>query len=366
MTIETLYLTLGILTVLGLGYVAYRIGSKSMWFLAGILTMAVGLTIGMVAAYFSIFGLMALFAAASGSVALMGATLETGKMVLAAVCHYFWKKLGGFMKFIMAAQLSVLMIITSIGIFGYLTQAHMKHGSETALSDTNIDKLTYQKKNEEANIANYETQIADLRKGVFSVMKEGYVKSGLKANEAMQKDVDKIQAKIEESRAKIDAINSALAQNKAEKDAILREIGPLKYVAAIIWQDSSENGTDKAVILMTLLIMFVFDPFAILMVIVGTMLIHHAFNSVRGRRAHENRVVRKKDNPLKKVQRVRPKPVTFDSDTLKTEPMVKISERSDEPGLTGVKHDVINVATTTDGRTWGKTRIPVLKTDGKK
>ena len=91
----------------------------------GILTLIVGLAISGVAAWYSIVGLMAIFAAAKIPIAIMGAVLEVGKLLTASWLYQFWDKTNTLLKSYFTIAVVVLMFITSMGIFGFLSKAHM-------------------------------------------------------------------------------------------------------------------------------------------------------------------------------------------------------------------------------------------------
>ena len=127
--------------------------------LFGILTLLVGLAISVVAAWYSIVGLMAIFAAAKIPIAIMGAVLEVGKLLTASWLYQFWDKTNTLLKSYFTIAVVVLMFITSMGIFGFLSKAHMDQtltvGDNSLLIERidrkidreDVDKLLYQKTN---------------------------------------------------------------------------------------------------------------------------------------------------------------------------------------------------------------------------
>lgn len=322
------------------------LGRKSLWFLAGGFVILMGLLIGGVAAYFSIFGLMALFSAATWSVAVMASAIEAGKFVLAAVLHYFQHKIQPVLTKLMWTQLIVLMLITSIGVFGFLTQAHLKHGDRTDTHDTQISLLSSQIEREQNKIDRYAKQIEKLNERLFGIMEKGYVKSGMRAKPEIDKDIEELENKIKETQDTINRLEEERIQLQSQRNIIDREIGPLKYIASLIWGDDI-NATGRAVRIIILLIMFVFDPLAMTLFLAGTVMIHQGLISYR---AYSARQKRKQYRSSKKTNRRR-----YTSRKAKTDEALSTLE-----ALTTANTDVIEVATTKDGQHWGKSVLSVV------
>jgi uncharacterized membrane protein YcjF (UPF0283 family) len=107
----------------------------------GVLTLLVALAISTVAAYYSIIGLMAIFAGATTAIAIMGIVLEIGKLICASWTFTNWKKCPVIMKTYFIVAVVVLMLITSLGIFGFLSRAHITQSSPTALLEERIERI---------------------------------------------------------------------------------------------------------------------------------------------------------------------------------------------------------------------------------
>jgi len=341
-----------LVTLLGVIFTASR---HSMWHVGGGITMLIGLAIGSVAAYFSIFGLMALFSAAKTPIVIMASVLEAGKFVLAAVLHYFSGKMKTRLRVIMWAQMFVLMLITSVGIFGFLSQAHLKHGESTEVLDAKVTKLKSQIAAKDSRITTVTDQINLIEKGTLSILEKGVINGELRAAEKARDKVKKSTKDLEKERADLtrekEDYGDELVRVQNEINVINREIGPLKYVASLIWGEDNPSGTDKAVRMMTLLIMFVFDPFAIIMFICGTMMIQTGMAAVKARKARKGR----SKDLIAKVQRHRP------SKKKKGQNAVEFTSASVEQPQT----EDIGVAETVDGVKWDRSKLKVMKSTKK-
>ena len=132
----------------------------------GILTLIVGLAISGVAAWYSIVGLMAIFAAAKIPIAIMGAVLEVGKLLTASWLYQFWDKTNTLLKTYFTIAVVVLMFITSMGIFGFLSKAHMDQTLSVGDNSLLIERLDKKIDREQVRIKDAETVIGQLDKAV--------------------------------------------------------------------------------------------------------------------------------------------------------------------------------------------------------
>ena len=157
----------------------------------GILTMLVALTISGIAAYYSIIGLTAIFAAAFLPIVLMGGVLEIGKVVTAVWLHANWNKARFWMKSYLLGATVVLMFITSMGIFGFLSKAHIEQTAASQESVAQVEKLTKEIARNEAIVARSTARIETLEK------------SGTGAAATVQQQIDKEQSRIDSAYERI-------------------------------------------------------------------------------------------------------------------------------------------------------------------
>ena len=351
--------------------------------LFGILTLITALAIAGVAAWFSIAGLMAIFSAAAMPIAIMAGTLEVGKLLTASWLYRYWNETGVLLKTYLSIAVFVLMIITSMGIFGYLSKAHLDQASESGDAFAIVERIDGQIGREENKIATLEDRILGIggsidvsqsiqqqetiRDGAWERVKgdieyaQGQIQSlrdqlgtldkavndlrikGVEVIETdaggtfrraetetidyvsqanslfvsqkeqrdgIKTDIDKQQANIDGYRAqaqttidtanaeinklrnsnnqqqdnnliKIDEFNNqidtiyvdiaTLKDEKYDAESVVRtlekEVGPIKYVAQLLFGGDSEALLDKAVQVFILMLVFVFDPLAVMLVI---------------------------------------------------------------------------------------------------
>ncbi|MDA9047798.1 hypothetical protein N9O93_01495 [bacterium] len=375
--------------------------------LFGILTLLTALAIAGVAAWFSIIGLMSIFSAAAMPIAVMAGVLEVGKLLTASWLYRYWDETGILLKTYLSVAVAVLMLITSMGIFGYLSKAHLDQAGESGDAFAIVERLEGKIAREENKIDILEDRIASLQTGggldvsssiqqqetirdgawdrvqgdidyaqgqiqsirdqlvidlkaqdgklipldkivdsyanqgtvttetdsggifrsaetetVDNVALANEVRLGQKAErdaisdekdnlrQIAQKDINSQQANIDKYRAQAQTvidnankeINSLRENSSQDQDGILlkiddyneqidtiyddliiikdekfeaestvreleKEVGPIKYVAQLVYGDDSATVLDKAVRLFILLLVFVFDPLAVILII---------------------------------------------------------------------------------------------------
>jgi len=380
--------------------------------LFGILTLITALAIAGVAAWFSIIGLMSIFSAAAMPIAVMAGVLEVGKLLTASWLYRYWDETGILLKSYLSVAVAVLMLITSMGIFGYLSKAHLDQAGESGDAFAIVERLESKVAREENKITILEDRIASLQTGggmdtTSSIEQQATIRDG--AWERVQGDIDYAQGQIQSVRDQLvidlkaqddkliplDSIvdsyadqgtvttgtflnrnttdnvakaNEVRQEQKAERDAIAdekdnlrtraqtdiniqqanidkyrtqaqktienanaeinklrnsssadqdqalvkvdeyneqidtiydglivikdekfeaestvreleKEVGPIKYVAQLVYGDDSADVLDKAVRLFILLLVFVFDPLAVILIIAANQtLLRHGIN----------------------------------------------------------------------------------------
>jgi hypothetical protein len=230
------------------------------------LTLFTSLTLATTAAYFSIVGLMTIFSGAALSIAFMATVLEFGKIVSAAWLHYEWDRINNLVRAYFTGAVIILMLITSMGIFGYLSKAHIDAavtGDSFSLEASILDK----------RLDGKQLQLDNLTGRLESL---DYV---LQTSQPKDRNyVNKVQTtERNEINASIDLLVDDIVELNEKKMPILRqqldqeaELGPVKYIADMIYGDDAESYYDNAVRWIILTIIFVFDPLAIMLLIVST------------------------------------------------------------------------------------------------
>ena len=230
------------------------------------LTLFTSLSLAATAAYFSIIGLMTIFSGAALSIAVMASILEFGKIVSAAWLHYEWDRINNLVRTYFTTAVVVLMLITSMGIFGFLSKAHIdasvtsdSYSLEASIVDKRLDGKQLQLDNLTGRLENLD-----------------YVLQTSKPED--RNYVNRVQTnERNEINAQIDILVDEIVALNEQKMPILRqqldqeaELGPVKYIADMIYGDEAEEYYDNAVRWIILTIIFVFDPLAIMLLIVST------------------------------------------------------------------------------------------------
>ena len=164
-----------------------------------------------IAAYFSVLGLATIFAGAFMGIVIMAGALEFGKIVTAAYLHLFWERLN-YQKWLMALMVFVLMLITSLGIFGYLSKAHSEQTGDTAQAQSIVSRIDSEIAREENKIATYEERIGTLGVAKIdvsgSISQQEVIRDG--AWDRVQGDIDYAQGQIESLRTQLTTLDSAV------------------------------------------------------------------------------------------------------------------------------------------------------------
>lgn len=222
-----------------------------------------------VAAWFSITGLIAIFAALPLSIAIMAGVLEVAKLVTASVLYRNWSTLPFTIKSYLTTAVIVLMFITSLGIFGYLSKAHIEQGAPIGDNHAKIERLEQRIEKERRVISDAESEIEQLDGAVRVLIEYDKISGpdGSRAvREGQQPKRDELATTIQTSETRIDEYLDEKAELATEIRAFETEIGPIKYIAALAY-DEPEAHYEEAVRYIILLLIFVFDPLAVLLLI---------------------------------------------------------------------------------------------------
>jgi len=217
-----------------------------------LITLAVALSLSVIAAYYSIAGLAAIFAAAVIPIMIMGSILELAKVVVTLWLHEYWDRARWLMKLYLVPAVLMLMLITSMGIFGFLSKAH---SDQSLVSGDVIAKIAvYDEKikTEKENIDVSRKSLKQMDEAVDQVMGRSSDEKGadkaVAVRRGQQKERQRLLAEIAESQKRITALNEERAPIAAEVRKVEAEVGPIKYIAALIYGDSTDiNVLERAV-----------------------------------------------------------------------------------------------------------------------
>jgi hypothetical protein len=239
------------------------------------LTLAVALSLSVIAAYYSIAGLTAVFAAAVIPIIVMGGILEIGKVVVTLWLHEYWSRCRWLMRLYLVPAVAVLMLITSMGIFGFLSKAHSDQslvgGDVQAKIAVYDEKIKTAKDNIDAN----RKALKQMDEAVDQVMARSSSETGadkaVGLRRSQQKERARLQSEIQTEQKTISSLSEERAPIAAEVRKVEAEVGPIKYIAKLIYGDNPDaNLLEKAVTWVIIIIVAVFDPLAIMMLLAAT------------------------------------------------------------------------------------------------
>jgi len=236
-----------------------------------IITFISALAISAVAAFYSIVGLTAIFSGAVMSIAIMGVALEIGKLVTASWLYHNWKEVPITLKSYLTGAVIVLMFITSIGIFGYLSKSHIDAGVGTNQTNVKVERLDSRIQSEQRVIDRAEKQLKTLDDALERYIELGAISKGLEKRTEQEQERNQLQSSITSAENKIDEYLNEKSKYEMEIINFEVEVGPLKYIAELVYNESNQDILEKTVRLVILLLIFVFDPLAVLLLIAANM-----------------------------------------------------------------------------------------------
>lgn len=238
------------------------------------LVLITGLAISAIAAWYSIVGLAAIFAASVIPVVIMGSALEVGKLVSISWLYNNWSKTPFLIKTYFMAAIMVLMFITSMGIFGFLSKAHIEQTLGTNNMQIEMSTIDTKIEREQKRIDSNQ-KVLDQLDGAVQVLTEARRIRGRDGAIAVRKDQqeqrDSLQSQIDEALNSIQELRAEKSKLEVERVGLEAEVGPIKYVAELIFEDSGKEVLDRAIRYVIMLLIFVFDPLAVLLLLAFNM-----------------------------------------------------------------------------------------------
>lgn len=236
------------------------------------LALISGLTISSVAVWYSVAGLVSIFAAAAVPIIVMGVTLEISKLIATVWLKLNWNRAPQLIKIYLCAAIAILMVITSMGIFGFLSKAHSDQSlvsgdvqSKIAVYD---EKIKVAKENIDAN----RKALKQMDEAVDQVMGRSADEKGADKAVALRRGQAKERTRLLSEIAAEQKVIAQLSEERAPIAAEVRkveaEVGPLKYIAAFVYGDNPDaNVLEKAVTWVIIIIVSVFDPLAVILLL---------------------------------------------------------------------------------------------------
>jgi hypothetical protein len=236
------------------------------------LTLLVALILSTIAAWYSIIGLTTIFAGAVVPVIIMGSALELAKITATVWLRKYWHRAGLLLKLYLVPAVMAIALITSMGIFGFLSKAHMDQGVTSGDVQAKIAIYDEKIKTEKENIEANRKALKQMDEGVDQVLGRSTTETGAEKAVAMrksqQKERTRLQNEILQSQKSIAGLNNERAPIAAEVRKVEAEVGPIKYIAALLFGDNPDaNILERAVRWVIILLVIVFDPLALMLVL---------------------------------------------------------------------------------------------------
>lgn len=256
--------------------------------LVAFITLITGLTISVVAAYYSISGLTAIFSAAVIPIIIMGGALEVGKLVASVWLKQNWRIAPITIKAYLIAAVAMLMVITSMGIFGFLSKSHADQGVVSGDASAKVavfdERIAIQEENivsRRENIAAARTALQQLDEQVnqtlsrtsdatdtAAVNRSVTIRNQQRSERTrLNQEISSLQKEIEEINLEIARIKEERAPLAVELRKVEAEVGPLKYIAALVYGETTPALLEQAVIWVIIMLVVVFDPLALVLLL---------------------------------------------------------------------------------------------------
>ena len=275
------------------------------------------LSVSASAAFYSVSGLSKLFAGATLAVIIMASSLEVAKLVIASLLYQYRKTIPRLLKYYLTVAAVVLVLITSMGIYGFLSAAYQETANKAGNIDAQIALVETKRDNIKEQLAVYNEEkssineaVTELRNGLsnnkiqYRDKETGQIitTTSSSTRRALEKQLDQAVARQTEINTKVDALNEQLFNYETEIVEIRTgtdlagELGPLKYLSGL-----TGMPIDRIINYLLLTIIFVFDPLAIALVIAANF----AFEKIRPKTKEniygEKKVVKEEDNPMQTI-----------------------------------------------------------------
>ena len=257
------------------------------------LTLLVALTLSAIAAWYSVLGLTAIFAAAVIPIIIMGGSLEVAKVVTTVWLHKYWDRAGWKLKLYLIPAVVALAFLTSMGIFGFLSKAHSDQTLISGDVGARIELIDERIKISRENIAMNQKALEQMNNQVDQLL--GRTDDDRGANRAVQvrrqqaAERNRLNREIEAEQENIAKLNEEAAPIRAEIRKIEAEVGPIKYIAAMIYGDNPDaNLLERAVRWVIILIVLVFDPLALVLVLAAQSSYRWLDDDLRNRKKEDD------------------------------------------------------------------------------
>lgn len=231
------------------------------------LILTLSILIASVAAYFSITGLSHLFSAEMFAVIIMASVLEAGKVGATFAIHHYWTLLPYYIKIPATLMVIILMLITSMGIFGFLSKGYLTQGQPIIELQSKIDQLDVKILQHKNSITPLQNQLNQINNSFDKLLTLDKVSKSIELRKQSKQEIDDLSSAIKIEEDTISQLQNEKFPIQQSMSKFESELGPIKYVAQLLQIDLNDNdGKGKAVRCMILLLMIAFDPLAIVLI----------------------------------------------------------------------------------------------------
>jgi len=260
----------------------------------GLLSISSAIILSIVSAYFSVSGIVTIFSAAAISAMIMGASLEFSKIAATIWLYYWWKRATSLIKSYLVFAVVMLILVSSLGIFAFLTKAYVGQQQPASQIQNQMERIDSNIGRQQRDIERAEQALEALDESIAIYFEYDQVTRGLEEREKQQEERDALNAAITEAQNEIDNLRDKRVELQNEVEQIEINVGPIQYIAALLYgEDNAESNYDNAARLFIILLVLVFDPFAVLMMVSGNMAIDEANKEKKQNQLRQKRNQRK-------------------------------------------------------------------------
>lgn len=300
----------------------------------GILNIIAAVVLSAVSAYFSVTGIRIIFSGAILGATLMGASLEFAKITATVWLYTWWKKSSRLLRYYLIFAIVILILVSSIGIYGYLARAYVGQRNPGQEIKNRIERIDQSIEREENAISQAEGAFEQLDVVIDRLFALDYLTYGITKRNEQKPERDALKVTIIEAEDEISILLDERFQLKNAFDDFSIDVGPIEYIAVLLYgEDDAESNFDNAVRVLIVLLVLVFDPFAVLLMVCGNV----AVDKSRGRKKRS--YVRKKVIPKAKIKKnkIETPTIKINKSTKKPEVTVDMSQFVDPKEIKNVK-----------------------------
>jgi hypothetical protein len=232
------------------------------------LMLVAGLSLSAIAAWYSILGAKAIFVGGGISVLLLFGFLELAKISATLGLKKYWKKPLGIIRYILIGFIVLTMGVTALGTFGYLSKAAQSQSESVNVNSAKVVFLEESIQREKFKLDNINNQVAQYNDLLTKLIAKD-IRTASSERKRIQAEIKRLNKESGEISASIDKINAELLPFKTEVKQLEVEIGPLLFISKFVYGDDYKSHTDDMLMYLIILIVCIFDPFALTLLIMS-------------------------------------------------------------------------------------------------